>query len=57
MADVVNLNRYRKRRAREEDRKTVAENRLRFGRSKSETLKARREAEKAAKDLDDKHLE
>jgi len=57
MADVINLNRYRKQRTRNADRKTAAENRLRFGRTKSDLAKGRRDAEKAAKNLDDKRLE
>jgi hypothetical protein len=57
MADVVNLNRYRKQRARDADRKAAAENRRRFGRTKSDLAKTRREAEKAEKNLDDKRLE
>lgn len=43
MADVVNLNRARKARARAADKAKAAENRVRFGRSK---------AEKAASNLD-----
>jgi Domain of unknown function (DUF4169) len=57
MADVVNLNQYRKQRARRDGQKRAAENRNRFGRSKQEQEKARREAEKAAKDLDNKRLD
>ena len=57
MADVVNLNQYRKQRARRDNHKRAAENRNRFGRSKPEQEKARREAEKAAKDLDNKRLD
>ena len=57
MADVINLSRYRKQRARNAARKAAAENRLRFGRGNNELAKARHEAEKAAKDLDDKRLE
>ena len=57
MADVVNLNQYRKQRARRDGQKRAAVNRSRFGRSKQEQEKARREAEKAAKDLDNKRLD
>lgn len=57
MADVVNLNQYRKQRARRAHQKRAAENRNRFGRSKPEQEKARHEAEKAAKDLDNKRLD
>jgi Domain of unknown function (DUF4169) len=57
MADVVNLNQYRKQRARRVSQKRAAENRSRFGGSKQEQEKSRREAEKAAKDLDNKRLD
>jgi hypothetical protein len=57
MADPVNLNRFRKRRAREDDQKIAAENRVRFGRTKGERDKARRESEKAAKDLAGKRID
>jgi hypothetical protein len=57
MADPVNLNRIRKRRAREDDQKIAAENRIRFGRTKAERDKARRESEKAAKDLAGKRID
>jgi len=57
MADVINLNRYRKKRARDTARKTAAEHRVRFGRDQGDRIKTQREAEKAAKDLDDKRLE
>jgi hypothetical protein len=57
MADVVNLNQYRKRRDRREDDKDAAANRVRHGRTKAERAKLRRESEKAAKDLDDKRLD
>jgi hypothetical protein len=57
MADIVNLNQYRKKRDRQTAAKEAAENRVRFGRTKAERSKGRREADKAAKDLDDKRLE
>jgi hypothetical protein len=57
MADIVNLNQYRKKRDRQAAAKEAAENRVRYGRTKAERTKGRREAEKAAKDLDDKRLE
>jgi hypothetical protein len=52
MAEIINLNRFKKRRAREEEQKRAADNRARFGRSKAEREKAASEAEKAARDLD-----
>ena len=57
MADVVNLSQYRKQRARRDSQKRAAENRSRFGRSKQDQETTRREAEKAAKDLDNKRLD
>ena len=57
MADVVNLNQYRKRRNRRDADKTAAANRTRHGRSKAEREKLRRESDKAAKDLDNKRLD
>lgn len=57
MADIVNLNQYRKRRDRRESEKAAAENRIRHGRSKADSQKERRENEKAAKELDDKRLD
>ncbi len=57
MADIVNLNQYRKKRERGEAEKTAAANRARHGRSKAERAKERSEADKAAKELGDKRLE
>jgi hypothetical protein len=57
MADIVNLNQYRKRRDRRDGEKAAAENRVRHGRSKAERQKDRRENDKAAKDIDDKRLD
>lgn len=36
MSDVINFNKFRKRKAREDAEKQAAENRVRFGRSKEE---------------------
>lgn len=57
MADVVNLNQYRKRRERRASAKSAAENRLRHGRSKAERENDRRLSEKEKKGLDDKRLD
>ena len=57
MGDVVNLNRFRKRRARDEDERRAAENRVRFGRTKADRDKAARTAEKAAKELEGERKE
>jgi Domain of unknown function (DUF4169) len=57
MADIVNLNHYRKQRGRQEAERKAAANRVRFGRSKADRGKAERENAKSSKDLDDKRLE
>ena len=54
MAKVVNLNKFRKQKAREAAAATAAENRIRFGRTKAE--KARdAESAKAGRDHVDAH--
>lgn len=57
MADIVNLNQFRKKRDRRAAERRAAENRNRFGLGKDERSKAQRELDKAKKDLDDKRLE
>ncbi|KAA0683453.1 DUF4169 family protein [Roseomonas genomospecies 6] len=57
MADIVNLNRFRKMRLKEEREKTAEENRIRFGRTKAEKLRDRQDAERRAADLDGKKVE
>jgi hypothetical protein len=57
MADIVNLNRARKRRARDEAAQRAAENRVRYGRTKEEREAAAREAERAANELEGKRKE
>lgn len=52
MAELVNLNRARKARARTEAETKAAENRAAFGRTKAEKDLARARAAKAARDLD-----
>lgn len=51
MGEVVNLNRARKAKDRDEREKTAAENRVRFGRTKAE-----RERERALTDAADRAL-
>ncbi|MCC1494484.1 DUF4169 family protein [Cognatishimia sp. F0-27] len=48
----INLNQYRKARARDETRKKADENAARFGRSKAEKALEQARAEKARRDLD-----
>lgn len=54
---IVNLNQYRKKRARAEAKRRAAENWVRFGRSKGERNKDLRESERARKEIEDKRLE
>lgn len=56
MAEIVNLNRFRKARQRAEDSQQAAENRVRFGRSKAERAKDRHAADKTARDHSGKEL-
>ena len=57
MADVVNLNKYRKTRQRAQSERQAAANRVRFGRSKPQAREAASEAESRRKELDDKKLD
>jgi hypothetical protein len=57
MADIVNLNQFRKKRDRRDSERRANENRRIFGLSKEERAKAQRDGERAKKDLDDKQLE
>jgi hypothetical protein len=52
MADIVNLNRFRKRKARETAERQAEENRVRFGRSKAQKQRDTAEAEEAQKRLE-----
>ena len=54
MGDIVNLNQYRKQRQRADQTKQAAENRVRFGRSKSERARTRLEQDRRSQDLDGK---
>ncbi len=57
MADVVNLNRFRKMREREDREKVAEANRVRFGRTKAEKLRDRQERERQAGELDGKKVD
>lgn len=57
MAEIVNLNRWRKAKAKEEGSRRADANRVAFGRTKVEKEAARLRAEKDARDLDAKKLE
>lgn len=52
MAEIVNLRRALKAKARAERDKAAEENRIRFGRSKAEKAASRAEKERAARRLD-----
>jgi hypothetical protein len=54
MGDIVNLNKYRKQRQRTEHAKQAAENRVRFGRSKSDRARTRSEQDRSSQDLEGK---
>lgn len=57
MGDVVNLNRFRKEKARKERAAEAERNRARFGRTKEEVRRQGAEAERRARELDAKRLE
>lgn len=57
MADVVNLNRFRKRAAKQEAAKEADANRARFGRSKAERTQELRQREQARALLDQHRLD
>ncbi|MFO1111985.1 MAG: DUF4169 family protein [Bradyrhizobium sp.] len=57
MADVVNLNRFRKRAAKQEAEKQADANRARFGRSKTEQAQEQRRSERANALLDQHRLD
>lgn len=57
MAEIVNLNKVRKARAKVEAEETAKTNRVRFGRTRQEKEAARRQEEKLSRDLDGKKLD
>jgi hypothetical protein len=57
MAEIVNLNRYRKAKAKADAKAEAETNRIRFGRTKAEKEAARRRSEKVAGELDGKKIE
>ena len=56
MGEVVNLNRFRKARAKAELDKQAEENRVKHGRTKAEKLQAGTEQDRSDRDLDGKKL-
>lgn len=57
MGDVVNLNRFKKARARAGKAASAEANRVKFGRSKTEKAAEEAEAERRARELDGAKLE
>jgi hypothetical protein len=57
MAEIVNLNQFRKAKERESDQRQAAENRIRFGRNKAEKENDRRATERREALLSGKELE
>jgi hypothetical protein len=57
MADIVNLKRARKDKARREHEREAAANRLRFGRTKAQKSADQDTATRSRRTLDDKRLE
>ncbi|KAF0221972.1 MAG: hypothetical protein FD176_3072 [Rhodospirillaceae bacterium] len=57
MAEIVNLNRRRKAKAREDKDQQAQANRVAFGRTKAEKLAERQRADRQRTDLDGKKLE
>jgi len=56
MGEIINLNRFRKRRDRAEDERRADENRVRFGRTRAERARDSDEPRRADRALDDKRL-
>ena len=57
MAQIINLNKRRKAKKRQEKEKKAAENRVKYGRTKQERLLAKQEKERADRHLDGHKLE
>ncbi|SPF80144.1 DUF4169 family protein [Pseudoprimorskyibacter insulae] len=57
MADIVNLNQFRKAKARSDARKDADQNAVKFGRTKAQKALEQARDEKAKKDLDGHHKE
>ena len=57
MAEIVNLNRFRKTQKRAADERQAEANRVKFGRSKTEKQNDRRDTERQQQDLDGKKRE
>jgi len=56
MSEIVNLNKFRKSKARLGKEDQAAENRVRFGRSKAEKSRAKQDHDRREQDLDGKDM-
>lgn len=56
MAEIINLNQYRKSRLRQERQKSAGENRMKFGRGKPERQQQESERENHQRELDHQQL-
>ncbi|HVR68062.1 MAG TPA: DUF4169 family protein [Verrucomicrobiae bacterium] len=57
MGELVNLNKYRKQREKLATAKRAAENRVKFGRDKTDRSRVRAEKDREIRNLDDKLLD
>jgi hypothetical protein len=57
MADIINLNKHRKAKARDAAESQSAANRIKYGRTKAEKANDRRAEERTAKSHQDRELE
>ncbi|MDB5568173.1 MAG: hypothetical protein JWP84_4739 [Tardiphaga sp.] len=57
MGDLINLNRFKKRNARDQSAKQAEENRARFGRTKSERTLEEQRTSRANNMLDQHHID
>ena len=57
MAEIVNLNQFRKSKRRAEDRKAAKNNRIKYGRTKSEQKAAKADEAARIRELDGKKAE
>lgn len=57
MGEIVNLNRWRKAKAKEDKARQADANRVAFGRTKAQKDAERKQAEQAAHELDGKRVE
>jgi len=57
MGEIVNLNRWRKAKTKEDKARQADANRVAFGRTKAQKDAERKQTEQAARELDGKHIE